>query len=196
MQVIIFNKKGGVGKTTIAIQAAMYFDATIIEMDPYGVLTQTLDSNRVYKIELDDEVPNIETGDAIFDFGGFDDARLIEAANNADLVIIPFNPTINALGTTLKSYERAKELEIPILFVANAVSKEQDAIDAIDYIQESTGDEIDHFIIPHTRAIQTAENEGVGIIDLANSSGLKKHTYRKISATMQELMNKIEEYIN
>jgi len=194
MQLIIYNEKGGPGKTTIAIQTAMYFDATIIEMDPYGVLSQTLDEDRVFKIELNDEVPNITEGDAIFDFGGFADARLSQAAANADLVIIPFNPTINALGTTIKSYERVKELDLPVLFVANAVLKDQDAIDAIDFIKEHTGDDIDHFVIPHTRAIQTAENEGIGIIELAKGPGLKKHTYKKIGMIMQDFMNKIKEY--
>lgn len=195
MEIIIYNSKGGVGKTTFAIQIATYFDATIIEVDPYGVLTQTLGNDRVYKVGLNENLPEIREGDVVYDFGGFDDARLDIAAKNANLIIIPFNPTINALGTTLKSYERAKSLDLPILFIANAVVKDQDAADAIDYIQEVTKDEVDCFIVPHTRAIQTAENEGVGIIDLANSSGLKRHTYKKISTTMQELMSKIKEYL-
>lgn len=195
MRIIIFNSKGGVGKTTYAIQIATYFDATIIEVDPYGVLTQTLDNDRVFKVGLNEELPVIKEGDVVYDFGGFDDARLDIAAKDADLVIIPFNPTINALGTTLKSYERAKGLDVPILFIANAVVKDQDAVDAIEYIQESTKDDIDYFVVPHTRAIQTAENEGIGIIELANSSGLKRHTYKKISTTMQNLMGKIKEYI-
>jgi len=73
-------------------------------------------------------------GDVVYDFGGFDDKRLDIVSKTADLIIIPFNPTINALGTTLESYQRAKEQNIPILFVVNAVIKEQDATDAIDYL--------------------------------------------------------------
>ena len=195
MQIIIFNSKGGVGKTTYATQIALYFDATIVELDPYGVLTQTLGEDRVLKIGLNDEVPEINEGDVVYDFGGFDDARLDKIARTSDLIIIPFNPTINALGTTLESYKRAKELNLPILLIVNAAIKEQDAEDAIDYIKESTSDDIDYFVVPHTRAIQTAENEGQSIIELANSTGLKKHTYKKISNTIEQLMNTIKEYI-
>lgn len=195
MQLIIYNHKGGTGKTTYATQIAIYFDATIIELDPYGVLTQTLDEDRVFNVGLDDNVPEITDGDVVYDFGGFDDARLDIVSKNADLIIIPFNPTINALGTTLKSYKRAKEQNIPILFIANAVVKDKDVDDAIEYIKESTGDDIEYFTVPHTRALQTSENEGLSIIDLANSSGLKKHTYRKISKTMNNLMEVIKEYI-
>ena len=195
MQIIIYNQKGGVGKSMLATQISLYFDTTIIELDPYGVLTQTLDDKRVYKLGLDDSVPNITDGDVVYDFGGFDDIRLDSISNHVNLIIIPFNPTINSLGTTLKSYERAKEQNIPILFIVNAVIKEADALEAIEFIKESTQDDIEYFVIPHTRALQTSENEGQSIIELASSSGLRRHTYRKISATMKELMKQIEEYI-
>ena len=195
MQIIIFNQKGGVGKSMLATQIALHFDTTIVELDPYGVLSQTLDDDRVFKIGLNDEVPNITQGDVVYDFGGFDDTRLDKVSKTSDLIIIPFNPTINALGTTLESYKRAKEQNLPILFIVNSVIKEQDSIDAIEYIKESTKDDIEYFIIPHTRALQTSENEGQSIIELSNSSGLKRHTYKKISSTMINLMDRIKEYI-
>ena len=194
MQIIIFNQKGGVGKSMLATQIALHFDTSIIELDPYGVLSQTLDDDRVLKLELNDNIPKIDNGDIIYDFGGFDDSRLDIASKTADLIIIPFNPTINALGTTLQSYQRAKQQNLPILFVANAVIKEQDALDAIEFIKENTTDDIEYFIIPHTRALQTSENEGQSIIELANSSGLKRHTYKKISGVMSNLMTIIKEY--
>jgi len=193
MQIIIYNQKGGVGKSMLATQIAVHFDTTIIELDPYGMLTKTLD-DRVVKIALDEQAPKIEAGDVVYDFGGFDDIRLETIASNATLIIIPFNPTINSLGTTLESYNRVKNLELPVLFVGNGYIKESDIEDAIGFLVEHTQDEIEYFAIPHTRALQTAENEGVSIIELANSGGLKKHTYKKISSLMQELMKKIEDY--
>ncbi|WP_455756429.1 nucleotide-binding protein [Sulfurimonas sp.] len=194
MQIIIFNQKGGVGKSMLATQIALHYDMTIIELDPYGVLSKTLDDDRVYKVELDEDAPEIKSGDAVYDFGGFDDKRLDVVSKTSNLIIIPFNPTINSLGTTLESYQRAKEQNIPILFVVNAVIKEQDAIEAIDYIKESTKDDIEYFVLPHTRALQTSENEGQSIIELAQSSGLRRHTYKKISSKMNDLMKLVKEY--
>ena len=37
MQIIIFNQKGGVGKSMLATQIALHYDTSIIELDPYGV---------------------------------------------------------------------------------------------------------------------------------------------------------------
>lgn len=195
MQIIIFNEKGGVGKSMLATQIALHFDATILELDPYGVLSQTLEGDRVYKIGLNDAIPQITSGDVVYDFGGFDDKRLDIVSKSADLIIIPFNPTINALGTTLESYKRASEQNLPILFIVNAVLKEQDALDAIEYLKETTKDDIEYFILPHTRALQTSENEGQSIIELANSTGLRRHTYKKINNIMNELMCLIKTYI-
>lgn len=193
MQIIIYNQKGGVGKSMLATQIALHFDTTIIELDPYGMLTKTLD-DRVIKIALDAQAPEIESGDVVYDFGGFDDIRLESIAKNATLILLPFNPTINSLGTTLQSYNRVKDLELPVLFIVNGYIKESDIEDAISFLAEHTQEEIDCFAIPHTRALQTAENEGISIIELAKSSGLKQHTYKKISSVMQDLMRKIEDY--
>jgi chromosome partitioning protein len=195
MQIIIYNQKGSVGKSMLATQLALYFDTTIIELDPYGMLSETLGSEIVYKVELNEQVPSIKEGDVIYDFGGFDDIRLDEVSKNSDLIIIPFNPTINSLGTTLKSYKRVKEQNIPVLFVVNAALNEKDVEASIDFIKENTQDEIDYFVIPHTRALQTAENEGVSVIEFANSNGLRRYTYKKISGVMKELNKKVEEYI-
>jgi len=194
LQIIIYNQKGGVGKSMLATQIALHFDTSIIELDPYGMLCKTLD-DRVISIGLDKEVPSIESGDVVYDFGGFDDIRLNQVAKNVDLIIFPFNPTINALGTTILSYNRVKKLNVPVLFVVNAYIKDNDVVDAIDFICENTNEEIDYFAIPHTRALQSAENEGVSIIELANGGGLKKYTYKKISSIMKDLMKKIEEYM-
>jgi cellulose biosynthesis protein BcsQ len=194
MQIAVFSEKGGVGKTTVAKELALNFDATIVELDPYGVLTQTLEEDRVVRFELNEKVPDITDGDVIYDFGGFDDKRFYKIGSQADLIIIPFNPTINALGTTINSYIKAKECDTPILLVANSVLKPQDAIDAFEFLSENLEEELITFSIPHTRAIQTAENECLSVKQLANSNGLRKHTYKKINKIMEDFHELVAEF--
>ncbi len=195
MKIVIFNQKGGVGKTMLATQIALYFDLKIVELDPYGILKQLM-PNKVIKLGLRDNISeNID--DVVFDFGGFDDLRLENVSKQSNLVIIPFNPTLVSLGGTLKSYYRIKNLNQNILFVANGYVKEQDVKDAVEFLEEHIKEPIEYFAIPFTRAVQTAENEVVSIINLPKQGGLKKHTYSKIAKTFEELMeiikNKIQE---
>jgi len=62
MQIIIYNQKGGVGKSMLATQLALHFDTTIVELDPYGMLMDTLGDEIVYKVELNENVPSITKG--------------------------------------------------------------------------------------------------------------------------------------
>jgi cellulose biosynthesis protein BcsQ len=194
MQIAIYNQKGGAGKTMLSTQLALYFDATIVELDPYGMLTQTLENDRVLKLNLDEHVPSFTEGDVIYDFGGFDDVRLNQL-NNLDLIIIPFQPTINALGTTLKSYHRVSKLNCPILFVINGYINSTDVTDAVEFISEQIGEQIEYFAIPHTRALQTAENSASSIVALSEAGGLKGHTYKKIASVFNEFFIVVENII-
>jgi len=193
MKITIFNQKGGVGKTMLATQIALYFDLKIIELDPYGIL-KSLIPNRVIKFGLRDKIDE-SIDNVVFDFGGFDDLRLEQVAKQSDLVIIPFNPTLVSLGGTLKSFYKVKDLNDNILFVVNGYIKEQDVKDAIEFLEEHIKEPIEYFAIPFTRAVQTAENEVISIIDLPKQGGLKKHTYSKIAKIFKSLMEVIKNKI-
>lgn len=190
MKITIFNQKGGVGKTMLATQIALYFDLKIVELDPYGIL-KSLMPDRVIKLGLRDEIDE-NLNNVVFDFGGFDDLRLEQVAKQSDLVIIPFNPTLVSLGGTLKSYLKVKDLNYNILFIANGYIKEQDVKDAIEFLEEHIKEPIEYFAIPFTRAMQTAENEVVLIIDLPKQGGFKRHTYSKIAGVFENLMKIIK----
>jgi len=193
MKITIFNQKGGVGKTMLATQIALYFDLKIIELDPYGIL-KSLMQDRVLKFGLRDKIDE-NLDNVVFDFGGFDDLRLSQVAKQSDLVIIPFNPTLISLGGTLKSYYKVRDLNENILFIANGYLKEQDVKDAVEFLEENIKEHIDYFSIPYTRAVQTAENEIVSIIDLPKQGGLKKHTYSRIARIFENLMEVIKNKI-
>jgi chromosome partitioning protein len=193
MKITIFNQKGGVGKTMLATQIALYFDLKIIELDPYGIL-KSLMQDRILKFGLRDKIDE-NLDNVVFDFGGFDDLRLSQVAKQSNLVIIPFNPTLISLGGTLKSYYKVRDLNENILFIANGYLKEQDVKDAVEFLEENIKEHIDYFSIPYTRAVQTAENEIVSIIDLPKQGGLKKHTYSRIARIFENLMEVIKNKI-
>jgi len=177
----------------LATQIALYFNLKIVELDPYGIL-KSLMPERVIKLGLRDEIDE-NLNNVVFDFGGFDDLRLEQVASLSDLVIIPFNPTLVSLGGTLKSYLKVKDFNNNILFIVNYYIKEQDVKDAVEFLEEHIKEPIEYFDIPFTRAVQTAENEVVSIVDLPKQGGLKKHTYSKIARVFENLMEIIKSKI-
>jgi chromosome partitioning protein len=197
MEIVVFNVKGGAGKTMLTRELSLYFDTLIMDLDPYGYgLTEEIfGSDRVVTLGLEDDIPTVEEGDVVYDFGGFHDSRLSTASSNADLIIIPLIPTIVNMKGAIESYNIVREFEKPILFVINSVYNDSDRDQALEFIQENIKEDIDYFTIPNTRALQTAENEGMSIIEFANTNNFKKHTYKKITTVMLSFMEKIKEYI-
>jgi len=196
MQIVVMGSKGGCGKTTISVQMALNLDTLLVDIDPYGdgTLEEIYGTDRVLTLGLESSIPVIEEGDVIFDFGGFEDSRIPTACLNANLVIIPLIPTLYNMKATIRAYKIAKESGKPILFIINRVLNDSDAEQALNYLKENIKDEINYFIVPDTRALQTAENEGISIIELANSKPFLKHTYKKICAVMSELTDVIRDY--
>ncbi len=187
-KIIIYNEKGGTGKTSIARELSINLGYKIYELDPYGSLHKYLDNVEFVgldKISKFDEF-------CIFDFGGFYDKRIKDIAKISDIIIIPYNPTIGSLGTTLESYEKIKDFGLPIIFVANSYFKKEDFENSEEFLRENIEADIVVLKIANSRAIQTAENDGVSIITLLNKSGLGKHIYKKIAGEIKELLDIIE----
>ncbi len=184
-KIIIFNEKGGTGKTSIARELSLNLKYKIYELDPYGSLHKYL--NNVEFVGLDKITKFDEF--CIFDFGGFYDKRIKDIAKKADIIIIPYNPTIGSLATTIETYHKIKKFNLPVIFVANSYFKEEDFENSQEFLKENIREEIMILKIANSRAIQTAENEGVSILSLLNRNGLSKHIYKKIANEIKEIID-------
>lgn len=146
MNITICNFKGGVGKSLIAHQLITSFDFSGVEIDPYGNLADRLPDS-VSKIDLSEK--NLgQFENTIFDFGGFNDVKIEQAIKQSNLVIIPFNATVETLQSTIDTINVVKEFDRPILFVANMIQKPEDIEEVSVIIQDVLGFECEIFMIP------------------------------------------------
>ena len=188
----ICNFKGGVGKSLIAHQLITSYDYNGIEIDPYGSLADRL-PDRVQKIDITAQtLPEAEN--TIFDFGGFDDIKLDQAIEQSDLVIVPFIPTLESVQGTADTLMRIKELDRPILLVANMVQKPEDVKEAQFVFEDLLQTELEIFQIPLSIAFQTAINENRSILELANQGGIKAYAYKKAKKILEDLNSLIQLY--
>ncbi len=137
MNITICNFKGGVGKSLIAHQLITSYEFNGVEIDPYGNLSDRL-PEKVSKIDLSEK--NLgQFENTIFDFGGFNDVKIEQAIKQSNLVIIPFNATVETLQSTIDTINVVKEFDRPILFVANMIQKPEDIEEVSVIIQDVLG---------------------------------------------------------
>lgn len=125
MKIVIFNIKGGQGKTSLAINLAFALNGGVITNDIYSPLETVLPENRFVKVGLNEQFPDIEEDNAyiIYDLGGWIDVRCVKLLQEADLIIIPvINDYINN-QVALNTIEEVKKYNEKILIVANRTEK-------------------------------------------------------------------------
>ena len=107
MKLIIWNLKGGQGKTVLSLAIAMLEGYYIVTNDVHSPIDEVIGEDRALRMGMRDPLPEVPPElNLIYDFGGYPDARIIDAAQQADFVIVPIiyesplemQVTLNALG--------------------------------------------------------------------------------------------------
>ena len=107
MKIVVWNLKGGQGKTVLSVAIAMLEDFYVVTNDVHSPIDEVIGEDRALRMGMRDPLPEVPEGiNLIYDFGGYPDARIIDAAKQADVVIVPIiyesplemQVTLNALG--------------------------------------------------------------------------------------------------
>ena len=129
-KILIWNLKGGQGKTSIAIQFCLLKSFYIVTNDLITPLDKIIEKKRVLKLLSNQELPVVpDSIDVIYDFGGYADNRLIQLFNQIDFCIIPIAiESVESIFETQGLLESVNEINqfIPdkkIIIIFNKVDK-------------------------------------------------------------------------
>ena len=107
MRIVVWNLKGGQGKTVLSLNIAMLEGMFVVTNDVHSPIDDVLGEDRTLRLSMRDPLPDVPANvPLIYDFGGYPDARIIEAAKTADHILIPLvyesplemQVTINAIS--------------------------------------------------------------------------------------------------
>lgn len=180
MRVSIINKKGGVGKTSLAYSLAKDLDLFLISNDDSVIeLAYTAKAKVMDRPKLIDNV--------VYDFGGFTDAGVMDIVNKSDLVLIPLVADLNCFKKTVSLIKEVANKNI--VLVANR-SEKNDFEEIGNYFKNHFGFPI--FEIKNSRIWKKTFEEKKSVLEIQNDNKINGYIYRNSIIGYTELLNYIK----
>jgi len=187
LKVAIFNHKGGVGKTSLAISLHEQLQkqkgsCIVVSNDKEGISEEVFDfyhySEDVRDFKSDAEVQ-------IFDFGGFTSKDVLDTIAASNVVIVPTLDDLNSLQSTIDTIAEIKPYNDNIIVIHNQ-SKEDTFVEKV--IAENFDEEdVPVLKVRHSKIFQNSLLEGKNIEEIASSTGKNKFVYRNIIKEIKDI---------
>lgn len=193
MNITLCNFRRGVGKSLIAHQLIQGFGLNGVEVDPFGALAKKL-PGKVEKIRAGTKLLHTEYTNTVFDFGGFEDAKLYQAVEMSNIILVPFIPTDEALETTRNTIAKINGYNTPILLIANMVHDPSDIDGFKIYFSDVIGHDPLMYHFPLNMAYQSCYNDNVCITDMISTPRGADMAYINAAKSIMDLYTLIENH--
>lgn len=216
--ITIWSSKGGVGKTSIAVELAERLGAGIITNEANSRLPLfSFLEGKYYVLEHEQTISELNINkNVILDFGGMVDPRVLEAIELSQYILMPVTPSmidiqkcaedIEGILTAFKIagenlaqedfFALINEILSRIIIIVNKNVMEgesQAVVGQITNILKASGIEcqLTHFTLPESRALKNMHAEMLSIkqmISNAQSPMLLSRSYSKINTVFEKIV--------
>ena len=195
MKIVMFNLKGGQGKSSIALNLALTLKMNVISNDAITQIEDILPEDNFLNIGRDEDFPDIEETniDIIYDLGGWLDNRIFKVVEQADLVIIPMINGIMNNKTSLNSIEQMKKITKKILIIANKTKKDDYAIICELIKRYFSDDNFPVLELKETTAFEKILEKEKSIGDIVENDKLLRFSYHRVVEQFDEIIKYIKQ---
>ncbi len=188
MKIAIWNLKGGQGKTVLSLSLAMLKGFYVVTNDVHSPIDDVLPDGHALRLGIKDALPDVPGNiDLIYDFWGYPDSRVIEAAKKADHVIIPMiyasplemQVTINAVAE-IEPYTKNIVIVVNKTISGNFKRAKKVLREFYNY---------PIFEIKQSNAFGRAIEKKKSMKEMSVGSGLLRFHYKKPLAQLQALLD-------
>lgn len=195
MKIVMFNLKGGQGKSSIALNLALTLKMNVISNDAITQIEDILPEDNFLNIGRNEDFPDIEETniDIIYDLGGWLDNRIFKVVEQADLVIIPMINGIMNNKTSLNSIEQMKKITKKILIIANKTKKDDYAIICELIKRYFPDDNFPVLELKETTAFEKILEKEKSIGDIVENDKLLRFSYHRVVEQFDEIIKYIKQ---
>lgn len=192
MRIAVYNFKGGMGKSPIAVNLALMTGAGIVTNELYVTYEKALDAAQFIKVLPGAEIPKIPAAvPIIYDLGGYVDERVSHVLAECTHVVIPVSNEFQALQTTIYAVEEILKVTPRIVIVGTKL-RGADFENIRHVLTGKLGDRIagvPFFPLRHSTAFDHVMMRGLSLRDLVAEGGIQGHSFRNIAAEFDALAN-------
>lgn len=191
MKITVMNFKGGVGKTSFALNIALMRGCAIVTNDVFSPLERVMSPKKILKLFPTNEIPKFPKKlDLVFDLGGHIDPRTIDALKQSDVVVIPVFGDYLSTQTSLECISEVLPLHSNIIVVANRA--EPGDYDKLKILVDKFYPGLPVFPLNKSKAFENVFKKRRSLKDMAESGGLEGYSYRTVFLQFLEIVKHIE----
>ena len=183
---VIYNFKGGEGKSKIAQNLALTMNYSIITNDVFTPIENILPDNRILKVYPTQDFPKVsKNDDIIFDLGGYPDKRVVEVLTIAKYILVPITNEEDNIQVGVNAIDAIMRYNNNIIIIANKTEKEDFQCIKAD-LEKLYNYPI--FNIKKSTALSKLSLRKKSIQDVVKTNHLLGYSYKKIQQQFVDLI--------